>query len=63
MKQPKGRKKEVIKMKTYIYTTNGFMSTGTHTIEANNKKEAIEKAKEFWGWKTSVNVSSFKVKK
>lgn len=50
-------------MKTYTYTTNGFMSTGTHTIEANNKKEAIEKAKEFWGWKTSVNVSSFKVKK
>lgn len=50
-------------MKIYIYTTNGVMSTGTHTIEANNKKEAIEKAKEFWGWKTSVNVSSFRIKK
>lgn len=50
-------------MKTYTYTVNNARSRGTYTISAGNKKDAIAKAKEVWGFWGGVNVSSFKVKK
>lgn len=49
-------------MKKYIYSVNNGITTGLFTVEANNKKEAIEKAKKFHCF-GGVNVSSFRVKK
>ena len=49
-------------MKKYTYTVNNGISKGMFTIEANTKKEAIEKAQKFWHY-SGVNVSSFRVKK
>lgn len=47
-------------MKKYIFTVNGIFGTGIYTIEANNKKEAIENAKKkYAGY--GVNISSFKL--
>lgn len=49
-------------MKTYTFNYNGKFGAGRKTIEANNKKEAIEKAKNNFPF-IGVCTSSFKVKK
>lgn len=49
-------------MKKYTYTVNSPFGFGTHTIEAKNKKEAIEKANKKWLY-SGVNVSSFRLAK
>lgn len=46
-------------MKTYIYTVNNGIEKGTFIIEAENKKEAIEKAKKAHKL-GGVNTSSFR---
>ena len=49
-------------MKKYTFTCNSGLYRGTKTIEANTKKEAIEKAKKQYPFH-GVNVSSFKLAK
>lgn len=49
-------------MKEYNYTVNNGIEKGTYKIEAQTKKEAIEKAKKKHKL-GGVNTSSFKISK
>lgn len=49
-------------MKTFTFNYNGCTGNGRMTIDAHNKKEAIELAKEKYPF-LGVCVSSFRVKK
>lgn len=49
-------------MKKYTFNYNGTFGKGRNTIRANNKKDAIEKAKKLFPF-LSICVSSFRVSK